>query len=81
MNLRREFSSCWSPALTAAAAWREVDAARGDGEGLCPRTPTDAGCSPGCGIARDMEGEAVDDREGGSEFKSGAMGIFPYFIK
>jgi hypothetical protein len=48
-----------------------VEAERDRGEGLWPRK---AGASPEFEIARAMEG----DREGGREFKSGAMAALLY---
>lgn len=68
LELRLE-SSCWSPALTAAAACRDVDADREEGEGL--RMPSlDV-------MLRVIFGDPeVDlDLEGGREFKSGAIVI------
>jgi len=67
-------SSC-SPALTTAVAEREVEADRGDGEGVWPRK---ADASVDAGIARAIAGEAGVEREGGREFKSGAIGALFY---
>ena len=68
-SLRLE-SSCCRPAFTAAAAWSEVDADLDSGEGLCPRR---AAPSPEFDIARAIDGDPDIDRDGGREFKSGAI--------
>lgn len=66
--------SCCRPALTAAAACREVDADRGEGEGLCPRRGAN---SPEFDeivlVIFDDVPETEMDLEGGREFKSGAI--------
>ena len=69
MNIRLE-SSCWSPALTAAAACSEVEAVREEGEGLWPRKTV---ASPVLALARFICGDPDNDLEGGREFKSGAI--------
>lgn len=56
--------------MTAAAAWRDVEADRGEGEGLWPRK---AAASPELDSVRAIDGDPDIDLEGGSEFKSGAM--------
>jgi hypothetical protein len=58
--------------LTAAAAWREVEAERDNGEGLWPLR---AAASPEVEIARAIDGDPDIDLEGGSEFKSGAITV------
>lgn len=63
-------SSCWRPAFTAAAACKDVEADRESGDGLWPRK---AAASPELDIARAIDGDPVIDREGGREFKSGAI--------
>jgi hypothetical protein len=73
-NIRLE-SSCWRPAFTAAAACKEVEADRESGDGLCPRK---AVASPELDIARAIDGDPDIDREGGSEFKSGAISALLY---
>lgn len=76
-SLRLE-SSCWRPAFTAAAAWREVDADLESGEGLCPRN---AAPSPEFDIARAIDGDPDVERDGGREFKSGAIvGSYLYWV-
>lgn len=74
MNVRLE-SSCWSPALTAAAAWSDVGAERGDGEGVWPRKAAAAVASPDPENVRVIAGDPDNEREGGSEFKSGAIDV------
>lgn len=59
--------SCCRPALTAAAAWSEVDADLGDGEGLWPRKAVASVLEMPLAIA----GELVIDLEGGKELRSG----------
>ena len=54
--------------MTAAVAWSEIEAERGEGEGLWPRK---AVASPEPDIVRGIAEE--DDLEGGREFKSGAI--------
>ena len=75
-NLRLE-SSCCKPALTVAAACREVEADLGDGDGVWPRKVVPA--SVLFVIARAIEDEAeveeTVDLEGGSEFRSGAIAL------
>lgn len=61
-------SSCSRPAFTAAVAWSEDDRERG--EGLWPRR---AAASPEDASARAIDGDPDPDREGGREFKSGAI--------
>jgi hypothetical protein len=56
--------------LTAAAAWRDVEAERGEGEGLWPRN---AAASPELDSVLDIAGEPDKDLEGGREFRSGAI--------
>lgn len=68
-------SSCCRPAFTAAAAWREVDADRERGEGLWPRR---AAPSPEFDTARAIDGDPDIDRDGGREFKSGAIVFWFY---
>ena len=64
----RRDSSCCRPALTAAAACREVEADLGDGDGLWPRRPA---ISPLLLVLiRDIEPPEID-REGGRELRSG----------
>lgn len=59
--------------MTAAAACRDVEAERGDGEGLWPRKAVPSPAVIVRGIFGDPE---VDlDLEGGREFKSGAMAV------
>lgn len=65
--------------MTAAAACKDVDAERGDGEGLWPRKAV-----PSPVIVRVIIGDPeVDlDLEGGREFKSGAIaGQFKYGLE
>lgn len=63
----------WRPALTAAAAWRDVEAAR-EGEGVWVRRA--AAWSVELERERAMAGDAAAGRDGGSEFRSGAIFIF-----
>jgi hypothetical protein len=73
-NLRRD-SSCCRPAFTAAAAWREVEADLGVGDGVWPLKAVAA--SVLLDIVRAMADEVVVaddvDLEGGKEFRSGAI--------
>ena len=59
--------SCCSPALTAAAACKEVEAVREEGDGVCVRK---AEASTGFGTLA-IAGEGGMDLEGGNEFRSG----------
>lgn len=79
MYVRLE-SSCCSPAFMAAAAWREVDTDRGEGEGVWPRR---AAASPEFDTARGIVGdpERDIDLEGGREFKSGAIAAVLYGLR
>lgn len=56
--------------MTAAAAWRDVEAERGEGEGLWPRK---AAASPELDNVRVIAGDPDNDLEGGREFRSGAI--------
>lgn len=57
--------------MTDAAAWREVEVVLDNGEGLWPLR---AAASAWLAAVRSIDGDPEADREGGSEFKSGAMG-------
>ena len=73
LNIRLE-SSCCNPALTAAAACKEVEAVLEEGDGVWPRKAVPA--SVFVMIALDIEVcvfVAEFDLEGGREFKSGAI--------
>ncbi len=61
--------------MTAAAAAREVEADRGLGDGLCPRREVS---SPELEMVLVIVGDPDKalDLEGGSEFKSGAIGRY-----
>lgn len=52
-----------------------MDADRGEGEGLWPRK---AAASPELDSVRAIDGDPDIDLEGGSEFKSGAIGASLY---
>jgi hypothetical protein len=54
-----------------------VGADRGEGDGLWPRKAA-AAASPEFDIVRAMMGDPDIDLEGGSEFKSGAIGALLY---
>lgn len=66
--------SCCRPAFTVAAACRDVEAVRGDGEGESPRRAV--ACSLVV-VAFDEDMFRVKDagEDGGSELRSGAMEI------
>lgn len=61
--------------MTAAAAWRDVEADRGEGEGLWPRK---AAASPEFDIVRVIAGDPDTDLEGGRELRSGAIEALLY---
>ena len=63
--------------MTAAAACNEVEADLGEGDGLCSRKAA-AVVLPLLLSALDIEDDPEIDREGGSEFRSGAMGALLY---
>ena len=59
--------------MTAAAAWREVVAALGDGDGLWPRRVAVGTLSPELEMVLAMLGDPGIDLEGGKELRSGAI--------